>query len=140
MNILVLPLISSLVLLFLYRSSMSKIHPLTIVISIIGLGGSLAWAFIYSGWDDTLLVSGVIFTAGFFISLGFNPNKAFKKVGIANLINRTTFLLTSIICYSSVFAADIPGFRYFADEIMTAVILITLAIVSLLIWRKLKNK
>ena len=136
MNILALPVITAISFLILYRMNMNKVHPITIVLTLIAIAGSLSWLFVYSSWEDALVISAIFFTVGFLVTFGLKPN---KDLVLINLINRLSFLMAALVSFSEGLLHGIPSIEHYAQHITTVIIVIVLVIGGILIWKKIKQ-
>lgn len=135
MNILALPAITSIILIVIFKTQTKAIPALAIVLGIIGLAGGLAWTMVYSSWEDTLVISGLIFLGGFLFSLGLNPNGNGKNIYLLNLGNRLAFIWAAVSSLLGGLAGDIPSFGYYAEDITTYTSLAVVVFGALIIWR-----
>jgi len=69
MEILALPIITSILLAYYYKKQIKKPNTSRVINIIFALCGSLTWAFVFSSWDDALTMSGLCFAGGFLSTL-----------------------------------------------------------------------
>jgi len=140
MNFFVLPIISAGILVILFKLKLKEIHITSVFLFIIALLSSLAWLFVYSSFEDSLVISGLGYTGGWLLSFTVRKPKNYKMISTIVSINRGIFFIVAAMTFSSTLLAEVLWANSYSGVIISGTNLLLTVITGIVIWKANKKK